>query len=238
VDELLDELCGAQYFSKSDLVTTKFWSRQKIGTKLPSELTRVSEWLVMPFGLSNAPASFQSLMNHIFQAQLRKSILVFFKDILVYSPTWSTHLTYLSEVLTLMHHHSLFAKLSKCCFGFTTVDYLGHTISSQGVHMDRSKVKAVLDWLVPQTLKQLRGFLGLSGYYRRFIRNYAFIAAPLTTLLKKDAFGWTPTAATAFDSLKHAIIVAPVLAIPDFSKPWLKQICLCQGAICSYQRHG
>lgn len=224
VDELLDELHGAHYFSKLDLrsgyhqILVKPEDRPKIAFRTHQGLY---EWLVMPFGLSNAPASFQCLMNHVFHAQLRKTVLVFFDDILVYIHSWSSHLAHLSEVLQLMRHHSLFAKRSKCCFGFTEIDYLGHTISHQGVHMEKDKVKVVLDWPIPISLKQLRGFLGLSGYYRRFIRNYATIVAPLTALLKKDAFEWTPSATDAFLTLQQAITAAMMLALPDFSKPFI-----------------
>ncbi|PNY08611.1 Ty3/gypsy retrotransposon protein [Trifolium pratense] len=221
VDELLDELFGATYFSKLDLrsgyhqILVKTEDRCKTAFHTHQGLY---EWLVMPFGLSNAPASFQSLMNNVFKNQLRKSVLVFFDDILVYSPSWATHLEHLVVVLSLLRHHTLFAKLTKCCFGMTKVDYLGHTISSQGVEMDNSKIQAVLDWPVPTNIKQLHGFLGLSGYYRRFIKGYASIAAPLTSLLKKDAFLWHHQATVAFQNLKEAITRAPVLALPDFQQ--------------------
>lgn len=243
VDELLDELHGACYFSKLDLrsgyhqILVKLEDRPKTAFRTHQGLY---EWLVMPFGLSNAPASFQSLMNQVFQSLLRKSVLVFFDDILVYSPNWSMHLTHLEEVLQLMRHHQLYAKLSKCCFGFTKVDYLGHTISQEGVHMDKDKVKAVLDWPLPTNLKQLRGFLGLSGYYRRFIRNYASIAAPLTALLKKDAFEWSQPVTDAFLALQQAITAAPVLALPDFSKPFILETDASGtgiGAILSQDKH-
>jgi hypothetical protein len=243
VDELLDELHGAHYFSKLDLrsgyhqILVKPEDRYKTAFRTHQGLY---EWLVMPFGLSNAPASFQSLMNHVFQAQLRKSVLVFFDDILIYSPSWSSHIDHLTEVLQLLRSHSLFAKRSKCCFGFTEVDYLGHTISHHGVHMDKDKVKAVLDWPIPLNLKQLRGFLGLSGYYRRFIRNYATLAAPLTALLKKDAFEWSQAATDAFSALQHAITVAPVLALPDFTKPFILETDASGtgiGAILSQDKH-
>lgn len=155
-------------------------------------------------------------MNQVFKEQLRKSVLVFFDDILVYSPSRATHLEHLEVVLTLLRHHTLFAQLSKCCFGLTKVNYLGHTISSQGVEMDISKIKAVLDWPVPTSINQLRGFLGLSGYYRRFIKGYASIAAPLTSLLKKDDFQWNNQAIITFKQFKTSITIAQVLALPDF----------------------
>ncbi|MCI14332.1 transposon Tf2-1 polyprotein, partial [Trifolium medium] len=149
VDELIDELFGATHFSKLDLrsgyhqILVKSEDRYKTAFRTHQGLY---EWLVMPFGLSNAPASFQSLMNEVFKDQLRKSVLVFFDDILVYSPSWSSHLVDLEVVLQLLRQHSLFAKLSKCSFGQSQVDYLGHIISSKGVAMDDSKIQAVLEW--------------------------------------------------------------------------------------------
>jgi len=122
-------------------------------------------------------------------------------------------------VLQLLLKESLFAKLSKCSFGLTEIDYLGHSISSKGVHMDKIKVQAIVDWQQPKNVKQLRGFLGLTGYYRRFIRNYATIAAPLTNMLKKDAFQWNDYATEAFQRLKQAITSQPVLALPNFNLP-------------------
>jgi hypothetical protein len=175
----------------------------------------------MPFGLTNAPATFQSLMNHIFQHALRKYVLVFFDDILIYSSTWQDHLRHLEAALRVLQNNTLFVKLSKCSFGVLEIKYLGHTVTGQGVTMDRDKVQAVLNWPIPKNVKQLRGFLGLTGYYRRFIRSYAKIASPLTDLLKKEAFNWNSQAELAFQQLKHAVTSAPVLALPDFSKPFI-----------------
>jgi hypothetical protein len=224
VDELLDELFGATHFSKLDLRSGYHQIRVR-----PEDIHKTAfrthqglyEWLVMPFGLSNAPASFQSLMNEVFKHQLRKSVLVFFDDILVFSPSWSAHLSHLEEVLQLLSQHKLFAKFSKCCFGLSKVDYLGHLVSGHGVEMDSSKVQAVMDWPVPSSLKQLRGFLGLTGYYRRFIKGYASLATPLTDLLKKDNFLWDDSTDVAFMALKQAMTQAPVLQLPDFTKPFI-----------------
>jgi hypothetical protein len=172
----------------------------------------------MPFGLCNAPATFQALMNEVLGPFLRRFVLVFFDDILIYSASWSEHLWHVRAVLTLFRDHCLFVKRSKCSFGETSVAYLGHVISADGVAMDSSKVQAVLDCLWPRSVRALRGFLGLAGYYRKFIAEYGAIAAPLTALLKKDAFTWSDDAELAFTALKTALASSPVLAFPDFSK--------------------
>jgi len=143
--------------------------------------------------------------------------LVFFDDILVYCHTWKEHLSHLELVLQLLQQHQLYAKLSKCLFGLQQVDYLGHTVSGQGVTMDSDKVEAMLQWPIPVTIKQLRGFLGLIGYYRKFIKSYAIIAAHLTELLKKDNFIWGVEVDPTFNKLKQAITQAPILALPNFS---------------------
>lgn len=139
----------------------------------------------MPFGLTNAPATFQALMNTVFQSYLRKFVLVFFDDILVYSVDWQSHLKHLELVLLKLEEHELYAKLSKCSFGKIKIEYLGHVVLAQGVEMDPMKIEAIIGWPIPTTVKLLRGFLGLTGYYRRFIKNYSLIAGPLTNLQKK-----------------------------------------------------
>ncbi|GAU11620.1 hypothetical protein TSUD_346120 [Trifolium subterraneum] len=224
VDELLDELFGAKYFSKLDLRSgyhqILLQPEDRFKTAFRTHHGHY-EWLVMPFGLTNAPATFQSLMNHIFQQALRKYVLVFFDDILIYSSSWHDHLQHLNKVLEMLQANTLFVKLSKCSFGVNEIDYLGHIVTGQGVTMEKSKVQAVLDWPTPGNIKQLRGFLGLTGYYRRFIKSYAKIAAPLTDLLKKEAYKWNEQAEAAFQQLKIAVTSAPVLALPNFNEPFI-----------------
>ena len=137
----------------------------------------------MPFGLTNAPTTFHNLMNDIFKEYLKKFILVFFDDILVYTKTWSEHIQCLSTTLQLLQDNSLVLNHKKCSFGKTKIDYLGHLILVNGVQPDEDKIVAIKRWPRPTTVKELRGFLGLLGYYRRFIRNYGKIAQPLTQLL-------------------------------------------------------
>jgi len=157
-------------------------------------------------------------MNHIFRRFLRQFVLVFFDDILVYSASVELHIRHLRAVFDTMRQHSLVAKRSKCSFGMKKIEYLGHFISGGGVSTDPRKTQAIVDWPVPKTVKELQGFLGLAGYYRRFIKDYALVAKPLTDLLKKDQFVWTSLAENAFQALKRALTTAPVLALPDFSK--------------------
>ena len=224
LEDLLDELGGAAYFSKLDLRAGFHQIRMH-----PKDVYKTAfkthaghyEYLVMPFGLTNAPCTFQGLMNHVFRHVARKFVLVFFDDILVYSPTWEQHLLHLEEVFAILRQHQLLLKPSKCTFGATVVEYLGHFIYAAGVSTDPGKIKAVEQWPTPTTQKQLRSFLGLANYYRRFIQGYSIIARPLTNLLKKDGFHWCTEAATAFDALKFVLTSSPVLALADFGKDFV-----------------
>jgi hypothetical protein len=221
---VVDELWGAQIFFKLDL---RFGYHQIRGVEVDVPKTTLRthadhyEFLVMPFGLTNAPSTIQSLMNSIFKPFLRKFILIFFDDILIYSPSMETHLQHLTQTLNLLRQHHLFAKMTKCKFRYHEVEYLSHVVSAQGVRADPGKIQALVGWPHPKTIKALRGFLGLIGYYRKFIRGYGSIAAPLTAMLKKNSFFWSELAQEAFQALKIAVTQAPVLALPNFSRPFL-----------------
>ncbi|GAA0165657.1 hypothetical protein LIER_21001 [Lithospermum erythrorhizon] len=148
---------------------------------------------------------------------LRKFVLVFFDDILIYSTHIEKHISHLQQVLLKLRENRLFAKPTKCAFGQPHIEYLGHIISASGIQADTSKIDAMLAWPRPNNLKSLRGFLGLTGYYRKFIKGYGILAKPLTNLLRKDAFQWTNEASLAFESLKSAMTNTPVLALPNYS---------------------
>lgn len=186
----------------------------------------------MPFGLTNAPATFQSVMNMVFEPLLRKGVLVFMNDILIYSRTREQHVQHLREVLQLLRAHQLNLKRSKCTFACQELEYLGHVIGTTGVATDKSKIAAVKSWPRPRNLKELHGFHGLTGYYRKFIKSYGTINSLLTQLLGKGSiFQWTPTIETAFATLKEALVQAPVLALPDFAQPFIVETDACQYGI-------
>src|SRR5262249_5311592 len=140
------------------------------------------EFLVMSFGLTNAPAVFMDLMNRVFRPYLDLFVVVFIDDVLIYSPDEESHREHLRVVLETLRTHQLYAKFNKCAFWLESVQFLGHVISKDGIAVDPSKIQAVLEWNVPWTPSEIQSFLGLAGYYRRFIQDFSSLASPLTRL--------------------------------------------------------
>jgi hypothetical protein len=172
LDELLDELWGATWFTKLDCRSGYPQIRLALGEEAKTAFKThhgLFEFKVMPFRLSNAPATFQSAMNIIFEPLLRKGVLVFMDDILIYFSTLEEHVSLLQQVLQTLQTNNFFLKWFKCECAKRELEYLGHTISGSSISTESSKIQAVSDWPAPQTVKELRGFLGLTGYYRRFI---------------------------------------------------------------------
>ncbi|KAL4388250.1 hypothetical protein GQ457_09G016270 [Hibiscus cannabinus] len=177
------------------------------------------EFLVMPFGLTNAPAAFMDLMNRVFKPYLDKFVVVFIDGILIYSRNKDEHAEHLRIVLQILRERQLFAKFSKCEFWLSKVSFLGHVISAEGIKVDPKKIQTVIDWRPPKNVGEVRSFLGLAGYYRRFVKGFSTIALPLTKLLRKDQlFNWSENQQRSFDQLKQALTHAPVLVQPESGK--------------------
>ncbi|WVZ56830.1 hypothetical protein U9M48_007306 [Paspalum notatum var. saurae] len=223
-DILFDQLGGATVFSKIDLRSGYHQIKvreEDIPKTAFSTRYGLYEYLVMSFGLTNAPAFFMYLMNSVFMNELDKFVVVFIDDILVYSKNEKEHEEHLRIVLSRLREHKLYAKFSKCAFWLKEVAFLGHILSAKGVAVDPSKVEDVLNWKQPQTVTEIRSFLGLAGYYRRFIKDFSKIAKPMTALTQKNAkFAWSPKCEEAFGTLKKLLTSAPVLAQPDITKPF------------------
>jgi hypothetical protein len=224
IDVLFDQLVGAKVFSKIDL-RSGYHQIKICASDIPKTAfsTRYGlyEFLVMSFGLTNEKPYFMYLMNLVFMPELDKFVVVFIDDILVYSKNEDEHTEHLHIVLQRLRDHRLYAKLSKCEFWLREIKLLGHTISQDGISIDPEKVQEVMDWKPPTTVRQIQSFLGLAGYYQRFIPDYSRIAKPMTELLKKGVkYDWSQKCEDAFHTLRQHLTTAPVLAQPDNTKPF------------------
>ena len=224
IDDLLDELQGAKIFSSLDL-RSGYHQIRIADEDAPKTAFRTPEGLyhfrVLPFGLCNAPATFQRVMNKVFAPVIGKFVVIYMDDILVYSKTPEEHVLHLREVFKLLRDAKLYVKLSKCDFWKTELVFLGYTVGADGIKPNPSKIAAVQEWPSPKNVKELRSFLGLATFFRRFVQGFSTLVAPLTSLLRKEsAFVWNAVCEQTFLKLKEVLTSAPVLAMPDYDKPF------------------
>jgi hypothetical protein len=223
INELFDRLRQAKYFTKLDMKDGYHRLRMADGEEWKTAFrTRYGlyEYRVMPFGLCNAPGTFQFYVNDVFRDYLDDFMSAYLDDLLIYSATLKEHKRHVRLVLQRLADNQLYLKASKCQFHQTQISFLGYTISEAGISMDSAKVDAVTSWPVPSSVLDIQVFLGLANFYRRFIKNFSQIIAPITRLLKKDVqFHWDRAADKAFQALKKAFTSAPVLRHFDFNRP-------------------
>jgi len=222
IDDLLDQLRGAAVFLKIDLRS----GYHQILVR-PEDVQKTAfrsryghyEYVVMPFGVTNAPAIFMDCMNKIFWPYLDQFVVVFIDDILIYSENREEHAEHLRVVLGILREHQLYGKLSKCEFWLEEVQFLGHVISAQGISVYPAKIETVVKWERPQTVTEVQSFLGVAGYYRRFVEGFSKMVSPLTQLTRKDQlFSWTNECEACFEDMKRRLTTAPILVIPDTTK--------------------
>ena len=216
---MFDQLRGARVYSKINLRTGYHRLRVR-ETDIPKTAFGTRYWhfefIVMPFGLTNAPAAFMDLMHGVFQPYLDQFIVVFRDDILIYSQSEREHEDHLRTILQLLRDHQLYAKFSKCEFWLTKLRFLGHVVSASDVSVDPEKVKAMMSWERPKSVFEIRSFLGLAGYYRRFIEDFSRLVAPMTRLTQKEVkFDWDDQCKETFQELKWRLTSAPILIVPD-----------------------
>jgi hypothetical protein len=225
IDELLDRLQGASYFTTLDLCSGYHQVRME-----ETDITKTAfrtrygsyEFTVMPFGLTNAPATFMRLMHTALGDLLDRFVLVYLDDIMIFSKSAQDHEKHVREVLDRLRSHNLVIKRSKCSFFSRQVEYLGHVISAMGIQPSPAKIAAISQWPAPKSVQDIRKFLGLTGFYRRFISNYARMASPLTNLLKENVpFEWSADQQSSFTTLAHTLCQAPILRLPDLSRKFM-----------------
>ncbi|KAH0661672.1 hypothetical protein KY284_026603 [Solanum tuberosum] len=221
IDYLFDQLQGAKCFSKIDLRSGYHQVRVK-DKDIPKTAFRTwyghFEFLVMSFGLTNAPTTFMDLMNRVLKPFLDVFVIIFIYDILVYSRSEDDHANHLRQDLQILHDHKLYAKFSKCEFWLKSVAFLGHIVSDEGIRVDNQKIEAMKNWPKPTTPTEIRSFLGLAGYYRRFVEKFSYIASPLTKLMYKETkFQWSDACERSFQELNNKLTSTPVLLMAQGS---------------------
>ncbi|KAI9169056.1 hypothetical protein LWI28_006273 [Acer negundo] len=223
LDDLLDQLSGAHEFTKLDLKSGYHQIRIRPGDEWKTAFkTRegLYEWLVMPFGLSNASSTFMRVMNQALRPFIGKFVVVYFDDILIYSANPELHLQHIREVLCVLRREKFVAAAKKCVFMTPKVLFLGYVISGEGLQVDESKIEAVRQWPQPKTITEVWSFHGLASFYRRFIPHFSSIMAPVTECMKGVKFQWTTEAEEGFQQIKEKLTTAPILVLPDFSQPF------------------
>uniref|UniRef100_A0A2N9H5T6 Reverse transcriptase n=1 Tax=Fagus sylvatica TaxID=28930 RepID=A0A2N9H5T6_FAGSY len=223
LDDMLDMMAGATIFSKIDLKSGYHQIRVRSGDEWKTAFKTkdgLYEWMVMPFGLSNAPSTFMRVMTQVLKPFMGKFLVVYFDDILIYSKSKAQHLDHLTQVCIALRKESLYGNLKKCSFFTDRVIFLGFIVSSEGVSPDPQKVQSVVDWPQPKNIHDVRSFHGLASFYRRFIRGFSTIMSPITDCMKQGEFKWTNAATKAFTEIKKKLTEAPVMRLPDFTKPF------------------
>ncbi|KAK3540671.1 hypothetical protein QTP70_034527 [Hemibagrus guttatus] len=225
----LEHLCGATIFTKLDLHSAYNLIRIHEGDEWKTAFVTATghyEYLVMPYGLTNAPSVFQDFIHEVLREFLHRFVLVYIDDILIYSRNLAEHCHHVAEVLTRLREFQLFLKAEKCSFHQPSVQFLRYKIDSSDIQMDEGKVTAIRNWPTPTTVKELQRFLGFANFYRRFVQNYSCIANPLTSLLrdKPKSLAWSPAAEEAYNTLKKAFTAAPLLVHPDPDKPFIVEV--------------
>ena len=225
IDDLFDQLKDAGVFSKIDLRSGYHQLRIK-DVDVHKMTFRMQyghyEFLVMSFRLTNAPTAFMDLMNGVFRPYVDQFVLVFIDDILVYSKDREDHDTHLRAVLETLRKEQLYAKLSKCEFWFREVSFLEHIISEEGIRVDPKKIEVIIEWKPPRNVTEVRSFLGLVGYYRRFVKGFSMTTASVTRLVQKNVrFEWSEKCQASFEKLKAFLTEAPILTQPSYGKEYV-----------------
>lgn len=220
LDDLLDQIGSSRVFSKIDLKSGYHQIRICPGDEWKTAFkTRegLFEWLVMPFGLSSAPSTFMRIMNQALRPFIGRFVVVYFDDILIFSPSLADHEDHLRQVLQVLRKEEFYAAKHKCEFGVSQVLFLGYVVSDQGLAVDTSKIEAVRSWPTPRTVSEVRSFHGLASFYRRFVPHFSAIMAPLTDCMRDGKFAWSQEASNAFATIKDKLTSAPILVLPDFN---------------------